>query len=84
MFRSDLTNEINFLINRYSDKCPGLKTMGYPEMIAFVRGEIDEKEAKRLIILSHKKLIKKQNTWFKRNPDIKWVSKLSDVEQTLT
>lgn len=66
-----------------------LRTVGYKEMFAYFDGEIDKKEAIRQIQSHSREYMRKQLTWFKRDPEINWfhpdeISKiLSMVEQKL-
>ncbi len=49
-----------------------LRTVGYKEMFAFFDGSIDREEAIRQIQSHSREYMRKQLTWFKRDPDIHW------------
>lgn len=49
-----------------------LNTVGYKEMFSYFDGEITKEEAIRKIQSNSRHYMKKQETWFKRDKDIKW------------
>lgn len=49
-----------------------LHTVGYKEMFAYFDGEIDRQEAIRQIQSHSREYMRKQLTWFKRDPEIHW------------
>ena len=51
-----------------------LRTVGYKEMFAYFDGDIDREEAIRQIQSHSREYMRKQLTWFKRDPDITWFS----------
>lgn len=59
--------ETNFLLsNGYPEDSPGLKSLGYPEVISYIKSKISKKEAIDLIISKTIQYAKRQNTWFRR------------------
>lgn len=59
--------ETNFLLsNGYPEDSPGLKSLGYPEIISYIKSKISKKDAIDLIIKKTIQYAKRQNTWFKR------------------
>lgn len=80
MFASGLINEVKTLLDRYGD-VEALRAPGYKAVGAYVRGEIDLKEAKRRFIRDDLRLAKRQRTWFKRNPSIHWLDGEDKLEQ---
>ena len=54
-----------------------MKGIGYKEVIGFLNGEYDKEEAIRLIKLNTRHYAKRQLTWFRRYPDMRWFD-LSD------
>lgn len=51
-----------------------LRTVGYKELFSYFDGEIPEEEAIRQIQSHSREYMRKQLTWFKRDPEIKWFS----------
>ena len=49
-----------------------MKGIGYKEVIGFLNGEYDREEAIRLIKLNTRHYAKRQLTWFRRYPDMRW------------
>ena len=52
--------------------CKGLESLGYREMVGFLRGEYDWEEAVRLMKRNTRRYAKRQFTWFRRYEDLKW------------
>jgi tRNA dimethylallyltransferase len=51
-----------------------LKSVGYKEMVQFIEGEIPAVELVPRIVQSTLQLTKKQMTWFRSDPEIRWFS----------
>jgi len=49
-----------------------MKGIGYKEIISYLQGEYDREEAIRLIKQNTRRYAKRQMTWFRRYPDMKW------------
>ncbi|MDW3194418.1 MAG: tRNA (adenosine(37)-N6)-dimethylallyltransferase MiaA [Cytophagales bacterium] len=49
-----------------------LQTVGYTEIFRHFDGEYDREEAVRLLKRNTRRFAKRQFTWFKRDPEIKW------------
>ena len=50
----------------YAEDCPGLKTLGYPQMLDHLAGRLNKAETIRLITTASLAYAKRQNTWFGR------------------
>lgn len=50
----------------YAEDCPGLKTLGYPQMLDYLAGRINKADTIRLITAASMAYAKRQNTWFGR------------------
>ncbi len=53
-------------------KYNALQTVGYTEIFRYFDGEYDKDEAIRLLKRNSRRYAKRQLTWFKRDPEIKW------------
>lgn len=62
--------------------CNALKTVGYREFFGFFDGDIPLEESVRLVKRNSRRYAKKQLTWFRKDPDVKWFSPL-EVEALL-
>ena len=51
-----------------------LQTVGYSEIFGFMDGDYDREEAIRLLKRNSRRYAKRQMTWFKRDPEIIWLS----------
>ena len=51
---------------------PGLRTLGYRELVAHLAGTHTLEEAVRTIGLRTRQLAKRQETWFRREPETRW------------
>ncbi|MDD6253860.1 MAG: tRNA (adenosine(37)-N6)-dimethylallyltransferase MiaA [Candidatus Cryptobacteroides sp.] len=52
---------------------PALRTVGYSEIFRYLDGEIPLEEAIQLIQRNTRHYAKKQLTWWKRDPSVKWI-----------
>ena len=53
--------------------CQALQTVGYKEVFEYLDNKIPLEEAVRLIQRNTRQYAKKQLTWWRRDPDIKWI-----------
>lgn len=70
MIETGLINEVDALSNLQHLKA--LKTVGYSELFAFLKGEIDRERAIELIKRNTRQYAKRQITWFKKNELVHW------------
>ena len=71
MAASGLVSEVRALRRRLGR--PARNAVGYREVLAFLDGEITEPEAFERAARSTRKLAKRQRTWFRRDPRIRWL-----------
>jgi tRNA dimethylallyltransferase len=84
MLNRGFEKEVQKLLTKYTPGAPGLLTPGYKEFGQHSSAEIDFEGAKNEFIRSHKKLAKRQKTWFKRNKDIVWVQSFEQADKTVS
>ena len=72
MLDQGLVEEVKRLINEYGENLPLLKTLGYREILLYLREELSLEEARNNIILHTRQFAKRQRTWFRGNSDIVW------------
>ena len=78
MLERGLLDEIRGLLERGVDpSLNALRTIGYQEPIAYLRGEIDYQEMVRLVKRNSRRYAKRQLTWMRRYPAFRWLP--SDV-----
>jgi len=72
MINQGLVEEVQQLELKYGQDLPLLKTLGYAEIQQYLRGKIALSEAIELIIIHTRQFAKRQRTWFRADPEIKW------------
>ncbi|MGB2786888.1 MAG: tRNA (adenosine(37)-N6)-dimethylallyltransferase MiaA [Candidatus Saccharimonadaceae bacterium] len=82
LFDDGVVEEAIKLSKKYGWDSEAMTGNVYPVLRLFVAGNIDKQEAFRQIETRDWQLAKRQATWFKRNPDITWLS-LGDAREYL-
>ncbi len=72
MFDEGLVDEVRGLA-QYRD-LPALQTVGYQEIFQYLDGKVDLPEARRLIARNTRHYAKKQLSWWRGDPSIRWVA----------
>ncbi len=70
MIESGLFEEAERLFSQRS--LPALQTVGYQEIFGYLEGLYDREEAVRLLKRNSRHYAKRQLTWFRRDPEIRW------------
>lgn len=86
MIEKGLVEEVKGIINMGYDKnLNSLQGIGYKEIILYIEGNISLEEAVFIIKRNSRRYAKRQVTWFKRLPDIKWIDvlELCDVKNRI-
>jgi tRNA dimethylallyltransferase len=82
MINQGLVNEIQNLLNKgYSEELNSLNTIGYKELIAYLKGRISLSQAIRKAQKNSRDYAKRQLTWFKKIPGIRWIE-LTEINET--
>lgn len=58
----------------------GMQGIGYKEVIGFLEGKYNKEEAVRLIKRNTRRYAKRQMTWFRRYPEIKWFNLSEEIK----
>lgn len=70
MLEAGLLDEVKALRARYGDAAPGLRAVGYAELLAHLRGELSLAEAASLAKRNTRRFARRQLTWFRHQlPD---------------
>lgn len=64
--------EVTSLLQTYSIQNPGLKTIGYSQIIAYLNKELSYKQMRKEWIVKELQYAKRQLTFMKKDPHIKW------------
>ena len=74
MFAQGLVDEVRRLLDGgVPERATSMQAIGYKELTAFLRGEGTEDAAREQIKLASRRYAKRQRTWFRRNPDVRWI-----------
>lgn len=65
MMDAGLLNEVRRLLDRYPEDAPGLRTVGYAELIAHLRGKLTLAEAIETAKRNTRRYARRQLTWFR-------------------
>jgi tRNA dimethylallyltransferase len=80
MFANGLIEEASNLLNKYGDKAGPLGSLGYKQAVQFLHGEISYAQAQQTAQQAHRNYAKRQMTWFRREPDVRWFRGFGDDE----
>ncbi|MCD6485816.1 MAG: tRNA (adenosine(37)-N6)-dimethylallyltransferase MiaA [Syntrophobacterales bacterium] len=73
MIETGLVEEVERLMDRgYDESVRPMQSMTYRNVISFIRVKQSEQDMVRLIKRDTRHYARRQLTWFKRDPDIKW------------
>jgi tRNA dimethylallyltransferase len=78
MFEQGLIAETELLWKKYGDDARPLTSLGYKQAMQVVRGEIDLMAASAAAQQAHRNYAKRQMTWFRREPDVRWLQGFGD------
>jgi tRNA dimethylallyltransferase len=73
MFDRGLIEETERLVARYGADCRPLTSLGYAEAVAVLENEITREQAVAQAQQGHRNYAKRQLTWFRREPNIRWL-----------
>jgi tRNA dimethylallyltransferase len=74
MWEQGLVEEVRALMGRgLAESRTASRAIGYPETMAFLRGELDEAEAREKIVVATRRFARRQEQWTARDPRIQWV-----------
>ncbi len=72
MLENGLIEETKTLLNKHGRIDNILYTIGYQEMVAYLDGDLTLQEAVEKLKQNTRRYAKRQLTWFRKNPNIKW------------
>jgi tRNA dimethylallyltransferase len=81
MISRGLLNEVASLLEKgYSLNLKSMQSIGYKHMGMYIKNEVDFEEAVRLLKRDTRRYAKRQMTWFRKDPDIVWLTPLEMQE----
>lgn len=81
MITEGLVEEVRNLTKRYNQNLPAFNTIGYREIIDYINGKQTLKEAVARIKTDTHAYVRKQDTWFSHDKNIRWVADLKSAEK---
>jgi tRNA dimethylallyltransferase len=78
MFEAGLVEETERLIKKYGAAARSLGSLGYKQAAQFLRREVTREQAVQAAQQAHRNYAKRQMTWFRREPDVTWLSGFGD------
>ena len=78
MFDDGLSDETLILLEKYGAAPRPLSALGYKQALALMRGEFEREGAVQAAQQAHRNYAKRQMTWFRREPDVIWISGFGD------
>ena len=78
MFARGLVDEVRRLLRTHGAGVPAFKAIGYREVLLHLDGELDVDGARRLTLLATTQYAKRQMTWFRREPEVRWFDGCGD------
>jgi len=82
MFDSGLVEETTQLVETYGFECRPLTSLGYAQAIAVLRGETTLDQAVAECAQGHRNYAKRQLTWFRKDPQIRWLEAFGSSDET--
>jgi len=78
MFEQGLIEETRQLLARYGEAARPLSSIGYSQVVQLLKGELTEGDAIAAVQQAHRNYAKRQITWFRREPEVIWISGFGD------
>ena len=78
MFKAGLLEETKSLVEKYGTQARPLESLGYKQAAQFLRRELTLEQAVQAAQQGHRNYAKRQMTWFRREPDVKWLNGFGD------
>jgi len=80
MFDEGLIAETEALLAKYGAQARPLASLGYKQVMQFLRGELNSESVVKAAQQAHRNYAKRQMTWFRREPEVKWLDGFGDEE----
>jgi tRNA dimethylallyltransferase len=78
MFENGLIEESARLLEKYGPSALPLSSLGYKQALQLLRGELTRDQAVQSAQQAHRNYAKRQMTWFRREPEVKWLKGFGD------
>lgn len=74
MFEQGLIEETRRLLAKYGESARPLSSIGYSQVLQLLKGQLTEPDAITAVQQAHRNYAKRQMTWFRREPEVNWIS----------
>lgn len=78
MFEAGLIDETRELREKYRDDAAPLSSLGYKQAVQFLQGGCTREQAVQAAQQAHRNYAKRQMTWFRREPEVRWLHGFGD------
>jgi tRNA dimethylallyltransferase len=78
MFEDGLIDETRELLKKYGESARPLSALGYKQAVQFIDGLLDLQSAITAAQQAHRNYAKRQLTWFRREPNVRWLAGFGD------
>lgn len=78
MFDKGLIDETRALVAKYGEGPRAMESLGYRQARAVLRGELTREVAIAATQQGHRNYAKRQQTWFRREPEVHWLKGFGD------
>ena len=72
MVEAGFVHEVTHLAETYGEDLPLLQTLGYAEMLRYLRGDLPLQAAQADIVKHTRQFAKRQRTWFRNRAAVRW------------
>jgi tRNA dimethylallyltransferase len=83
MFEAGLIEETEQILKKYGDAARPLNSLGYKQALQLLGGELDRETAIRAVQQAHRNYAKRQMTWFRREPNVRWLHGFGDQAEII-
>ncbi len=83
MIKNGLIEEVQALINKYSNIQTAMQGLGYKEVLEYFNNKITKEEMIEKIKMESRRYAKRQLTWFRKNKEIIWLDGLATLEENI-
>lgn len=84
MIEQGLLAEVHGLLDQWGPEAPGLKLIGYREIVGYLQKKMSLEAAVALVIRNTRQYAKRQRTWFQKDEEIQWFKGQDRLTQYLT
>jgi tRNA dimethylallyltransferase len=81
MFEAGIIEETQRLLEKHGQGAVPLSALGYKQALQFLRGEVTREQALEAAQQAHRNYAKRQMTWFRREPEVRWLRGFGDDRQ---